>query len=323
MKVKAKQFNFKNNERPKVLFLGNGLCRAFNGGDWDNIIAKMGNEKIIISEDVPMTVKASVKIEGDVSEKIAEYCKEAMKNRELDKFFFQRSELIKRFLSIGFDYVITTNYTYEVENALLGKPASQSQLEKAQRHVGIKNAEKKYSIHTFDEFGNQQIWHIHGQMRKPNSMVLTNYYYGELIFKYKDYIDKNAIKRYRKQTIERGTLEIKSWIDAFLFGNVYMVGFGMDLSEIDLWWLLEEKDSQRSRSHMPFGRIIFFEPQKVKNKRDRLSSDDCKYLLFEKYGVEFESLNYRVLDSNTSEETNKLYQEFYEKVCEHLQNSIG
>lgn len=29
-----------------------------------------------------------------------------------------------------------------------------------------------------------------------------------------------------------------SWIDAFFYMNVHIIGLGLDFSEIDLWWLL-------------------------------------------------------------------------------------
>ena len=46
-----------------------------------------------------------------------------------------------------------------------------------------------------------------------------------------------------------------SWVDYFLTGEVYSVGFGFDLSEIDLWWLVDCK-----RRHFSNARLHIFTP---------------------------------------------------------------
>lgn len=47
-----------------------------------------------------------------------------------------------------------------------------------------------------------------------------------------------------------------SWIDYFLLGNLYIVGFGLDPGELDLWWLIKCK----ARNFDDQGRIYWYEP---------------------------------------------------------------
>lgn len=46
-----------------------------------------------------------------------------------------------------------------------------------------------------------------------------------------------------------------SWIDYFMLGDVYMVGLGLDISEMDLWWLISCK-----KLHFPETKVVLFKP---------------------------------------------------------------
>ena len=82
---------------------------------------------------------------------------------------------------------MTTNYTYELEQAALhpGK-ISKSKIKAMMHHTeGSKIAEGKYLLHTYNRAvvsgHHNRIWHIHGEARKPDSMILGHYYYGKLL----------------------------------------------------------------------------------------------------------------------------------------------
>ena len=44
-------------------------------------------------------------------------------------------------------------------------------------------------------------------------------------------------------------------MELFLYGDIYIVGFGFDLCEFDLWWLVKRKQRER----MGTGRVYFYE----------------------------------------------------------------
>ncbi len=83
------------------------------------------------------------------------------------------------------------------------------------------------------------VWHIHGEIGRPSSVVLSHYYYWEMIACIRNYIP-TLLRRYNglRKTGEYSPL---SWIDYFMIGNVYIVRLGLDPSEMDLWWLINCK----------------------------------------------------------------------------------
>lgn len=56
-----------------------------------------------------------------------------------------------------------------------------------------------------------------------------------------------------------------SWPELFLFGDVYILGLGLGISEFDLWWLLRRKQREVKAS----GRVYFYTNDNEKDYRDR------------------------------------------------------
>lgn len=44
-----------------------------------------------------------------------------------------------------------------------------------------------------------------------------------------------------KEKCETQTFDYLSWVELFFNTNVYIAGFGMSFSEIDIWWLLNKR----------------------------------------------------------------------------------
>ena len=57
---------------------------------------------------------------------------------------------------------------------------------------------------------------------------------------------------------KQGTEEddAKTWAEAFIFSDIYCLGFGYGLCEFDLWWLLNRK----AREKFNTGKLYFYEP---------------------------------------------------------------
>ena len=71
------------------------------------------------------------------------------------------------------------------------------------------------------------------------------------------------------------------WLDSFIMGNVYILGFGFDFSELDLWWLIKQKKRENAEPH---GKVIFYTPEKIQ--------EAGKYALLSAYGVEIRHLDF-------------------------------
>lgn len=351
MKLPEKEFNIYAGERPKVLLLGNGLCRAYGGMSWDVLLDEIKDStafpQAASNYIMPMPLKAAMLANNSLSDKLRKIVAEGntgeiqQSKTNWDSFIKtteQMREHIKKLVNSDFDYVLTTNYSYEIEAALLDKEKLSPQgITQLMNFYEVDNAQKQFLINTFNLANNIPVWHIHGEARKPDSIILGHYYYGKLLRRCVARLDGTKEKTERKKLVVPGkekeyvknlktkrAQKIGSWIDAFVLGDVHILGFGMDFSEADLWWLLEYK-----RNHPEFcGRTIFYEPEKAKTSTCILDgyvtcdkseaytlSAQCKHLLMNKtYGVEIKTLGITI-------QKNSDYAQFYSNAIEEISKS--
>ena len=257
---------------PKILLLGNGINRAFNSDSWDdllNTIDRRAERYDIGDYRCPETLKAVLVTEDNVDRALSEQ-KERLGNLGTEKPEKQM-RLLRRLLNAGFDEILTTNYSYELETAALGHGrVNERALKRMQGHTDeVGRCETSLMLHTYNafEFGGRghRVWHVHGEARKPDSMILGAYYYGGLLGKMID------LNKKRGNVYSQPKPQIRSWTDAFILGDVYILGFGMGFAESDMWWLLNRK----KRGGNNVGKTYFYElkPEKDINraKMDLLS----------------------------------------------------
>ena len=152
--------------------------------------------------------------------------------------------LISEYMSLPVDAILTTNYTYEIEKSVNSRFAGRfgcrnKYRKKVYTSAGKYEINQLYTFFSINE-DNPSIWHIHGEAAKPDTMVIGHYNYGKLLAKIQQYVSK-LMARY-KMCISKGSdIEKFNWVDYFLLSDVYIVGLGMDLSEMDLWWLINCK----------------------------------------------------------------------------------
>lgn len=294
--------------RPKVLLLGNGLDRMVSRStkySWDELLKKLASREVKKKEkDIPYTVFATAVCDQDDKERQRKI-KEAFEGYE-----YPENDLLNQFLPLGFDAILTTNYTYEVENSM--DPAYASLKDKTRKAEtfhrdknGKKRKESSCMLQTYNLLNRKEnkpsIWHIHGELRNPNSVILTHDNYGRLIGKIVDYLRQNG-NRYQE---DYSSLEFRSWIDYLLMGDVYIVGQGFDFSEFDLWWML----SRRMRENADIGKVIFYEAfsQKDKSKQEMLKTMD----------IDVRNLDFYKIEEDFP------YQTFYNAVISDLQKEIN
>lgn len=246
------------NKKSKILLFGNGLLQSFGGESWSEFlssISKRDNLPSIDEINCPEPLKAILVTEDKVDVAMREKCSQMQKSI----ISYQLNVAIRELMSLGFDHILTTNYTYELEQAAeYPEYLTEYKLKKMTKST-VDRAEPKYLIHTYndvtcDGFKNK-IWHIHGEARKPDSTILGHYYYGNSLFKIKE-----EVKILEKSAVEERK-EDKSWVEAFLFSDIYCLGFGFGFSEFDLWWLLNRKAREKKNK----GKLYFYEPFNDKN----------------------------------------------------------
>ena len=168
------------------------------------------------------------------------------------------------------DY-ITTNYDHSFELTL-----------KEEGYVEGKGnmSEKTYSIRRHRTFHkgsiSKRIWHIHGDLERPRSFMLGYDHYCGGLAKINEYVKGNyksseglshKINKIEERFKEgQHFQDIKSWIDLFFLYDVHFIGYGLDLSEIDIWWLLNRRIRMFKEQKMHITNSIFFHSTGKKKK---------------------------------------------------------
>ena len=213
-------------KRPNVLLLGNGIlksCDPTSAKSWEEYIFDIANNSY--------TVKAKKQLKN------APYSIQAMTVSGIEDGHRQQQyiecfptltlhddRLLKDLLACPFDAILTTNYSYELENVFL---KSYSNLKSKLPYVYCTKEKRDYKrlLHTYNQIGNSPpIWHIHGELRAKSSIVLTHDEYARLIC---DVLNYNKNNQNRYQNFEED-LKFYSWIDYLIMGNVYVLGQGFD-----------------------------------------------------------------------------------------------
>ena len=167
----------------------------------------------------------------------------------------EHSDLLKEILDLQFDAVLTTNYSYELEVTLKNDFKINRSLRCRKSTKKGNRPQEQLGIFKYITVDDSQIWHIHGEAARPNSMVMGHYYYGKLLCEIQKRVPE-VIRKYRKAQKCREAYHPKSWIDYFLIGNVHIIGFGLNPSEMDIWWLINCK----KRHFLNCGKVYLYEP---------------------------------------------------------------
>ena len=290
---------------PQVLLLGNGLNRAYQGTGWGELIESIWTNKRIASQgvhDAPFPLQAVIATDDSLNKKLKEKPDAFYGGESIDEI----RAPIEQLLDIRFDHILTTNYSYEIERVACPSVGRDGKYcKKLMTHTNARNtAESKYLLHTYNQIPYKgfvnKIWHIHGEIRKPQSVVLGHYYYGNLLGRYIAELDKRKYGQELRQKKHMPPI-MNSWIDAFIMGDVYVLGFGYDFSELDMWWLLNRKKREKARH----GKVIFYEPS---------FGQELKLSLLDTYSVQIQNMGFRT--------ENPDYKAFYELAISDIQERV-
>jgi hypothetical protein len=311
---KYKTFNL-NEHIPQVLLIGNGLVRHGENSKWEDAISKIASYGNVDCEDfkekqqkiknAPYPIQSTIMLDPCEEKRNEQYY-----NYFEEKYcYLETYDYISRLLKLKFDAILTTNYTYEIEKCLDPKFATKPS--KANVRCSYctfpndgKISTKERYINIYNSILEHDIWHIHGEIRRKSSLIFTHDEYIEQL---------RYILNYNSNC--NNCLEFKSWIDYFVFGDVYVLGFGMNFSEIDLWWLLNRKRIEKTET----GNVYFYAPIE-ENKSNESIVNAIKML-----GFETNNLNTTIHNSNFS--NNRIvdgeYDEFYNKAIDDISERIN
>lgn len=254
-------------KRPQVLLLGNGIVYG-EGISWNKLLLAIRKDGGSLEglwdgseESGNPTVPNNIFCDATSIVKDSDRhnaCVKAFNGHQKDNEKSdgkQENNLIAQLLSLRPDAVLTTNYTYQIEDQV--HPGYSSLKDETKRKYADegegRTKDTRFLIRTCNTFGDESpdIWHIHGELRRKSSLVLTHDEYFREVGAICAYNSKHG-KDYQDYQED---FRVKSWIDYFMIADIYVVGFRFDFSEFDLWWLL----NRRMRENAKTGNIFFYE----------------------------------------------------------------
>ena len=243
---------------PQILLLGNGLNRAYKNGSWNDML-----RAITQREDLPANLNSPMPLQAILASN--DHLSATLHTQEFAQTWYgklngaEQRAMYNKLLDLSVTDILTTNYSYELEAAALDcRNVTEKQIKKLVHHTAqVSRCESRGRFFTYNQLPNdKRVWHIHGEARTPDSMVLGHYFYGNTVARMKVYLEQygGLYSHYQKQGQDK---PLRSWLDAVIMGDVYVLGFGFDLSEFDLWWLLNRKKLEKA----DHGRVYFYQPR--------------------------------------------------------------
>ncbi|WP_031551725.1 hypothetical protein [Oribacterium sp. FC2011] len=242
MAIRRDVLEINTTKKPNVLFLGNGMLKLSNNSTgWDDLLASistLNNPENV--KKVPYAMQPEALCGTDV---------EDIQRRVADNINTVSNihPLLQELLSLPFDAILTTNYTYEIEEELSKKPFTPYARKKAftalDGNTKVNHNTFVCNIITTPDGRTIPVFHIHGEKERKHSMVLSYYSYAKslsLLTKY----NKDLGNQLFECQQNKANHKCKCWLDYFLIGNIWSVGFGLDVSEFDVWWAIERKSRE-------------------------------------------------------------------------------
>jgi hypothetical protein len=299
-----------------TILFGNGINRLTPSNiSWDELLIRLKGERKFNNGALPNTMiyERIILEKPNKNQKIVE--SESLTKFEIAELMsgIQPNKQYLELFNLDANHYLTTNYDYGFLNSVKDFNKDYESVDLSTEEVYSIRRERK--IKNEVELIEKHIWHIHGEILKPSSIMLGLDHYCGSIGKIDSYIkggysySKNG-KRVKEESIETKFSENKfncsSWIELFFTSNIHIVGLGLDFSEIDLWWILNKRARLKNgKLHNVIQNEIYFY---------------CDWISEEKAGL-LESLNVTIVRKELSDSPNK-YDEFYTKVAKSIKEKI-
>lgn len=231
---------------PNVLLIGNGVLRLTGGANWSELLRTIETpphrERDLTHVPYAMQPEAVCGVDvEEVQRRTASVIRESEG---------KRNEILERILSLPFDAILTTNYTYEIETILSGEQWTENSRRKAftalDGNSHVRNNTCVCNLVQTPDARRVPVFHLHGERMRKHSLVLSYYSYANAVSRLIE-LNRKRGNEYQEKQESGDSIQVISWLDYFLLGNVYAVGFGFDPSEFDIWWAIERKAREKAQ----------------------------------------------------------------------------
>lgn len=116
-KQKQMSLTISSRRRPKVLLLGNGLNRVYGGASWTGLLEKINRTEFTTEQvkSLPFPLQAVLLSRDHVDVSLQDLQRE-LTQCEVHPWLARQ---LRQLLALPFDCILTPNFTYEVECALV------------------------------------------------------------------------------------------------------------------------------------------------------------------------------------------------------------
>lgn len=234
-----------------TILFGNGINRLIrNNISWEELLDNIKDKRKFKDDLLPNTMiyerilLERLNLNKDILEDEFEVKQDI--SRLLEDI--QPNEIYIEIFNSNSSHFITTNYDYGFIKSIKDLPEINLPIQEF-------STEDVYSIRRLKEIKNKKqqeknFWQIHGEIRKPATIMLGLDHYCGSIAKINNYI--KGLYQYQKdgKTITEDSIEDKfvkrsfnnsSWIELFFISNIHIIGFNFDYCEIDLWWVITKR----------------------------------------------------------------------------------
>lgn len=297
----------------KSFFYGNGLnYLSENPVGWEDLLEKvMGDEKfdtnslpyLMTYERIRLNWnKASSKSKNGISHLKVEIAK-ILGSQKSNEFY-------KKLLNLPVDNYLTTNYDYAINKAFhesslknLSKNNSTEDLYSIRRNTSLVNENGKAG----------KVWNIHGELDNPKSIMLGINHYCGSVGKIDGYIKgtynftiKGEKPKVRpiEEKLKNNDFDGYSWLELFFNSNVHIAGFGLDFSEIDLWWILNKRARLKELSLIKNSVTYYAKP--INQVTKNIDIEKRKRELLKSFGVNVVTIP--IIDRNYGKQWNKIFE---------------
>lgn len=261
-----------------ILLLGNGInLQEGLASDWKALLQKIAKgfqsaseESLSMTLGYEMLENRILQQESDTSEiSIRRAIADLVETDAMKKKKDWSNTVHARFTAFPVRSVLTTNYDYAIERSL--DPMFKK---------SFTTRETTYSLQRYQKAGDKTVYHIHGECGYPRSICLGFEQYAGSLQRIRDQIVRNT-------AIDKGARDAghtflladivngltsrpeHSWIYDFFLDNVYILGLKLDVSEMDLWWLLSYRSKLITTNKLSIHNKIVYLDVDLDNSKDK------------------------------------------------------
>lgn len=265
-----------------TLFVGNGVNHVDKTAiSWNDLLMEISRE-----DTKPISSELGMTLRYEYIDAVAEERSIEIKRTVAEKTHAKAAEIIGKtnsihgqIMGLPIKTILTTNYDYSLELCA----------DKRFRPVQT-TKERVYSFYRKQHIADKTIYHIHGECRYPNSICLGFEHYAGILEKMRSRLVKGTgtpdnTNKFHLYDVLTGIEQAdEAWYYDFFRNDILFLGFGIDPSEEDVWWLITYRRKLKEQyPDLIRNRLIYVDTTPIGK---RTKADDAKEKVLNAMDVE-------------------------------------